>query len=393
MIRPSPTVPLETAAGIAAWAVAMAPAVGDLARGELEAAAWRYVVAGACWLAFGALFAALASWRLEHAGVGTHRLVLAALSVLAAACTVLLPSYGVTAILFILVAVVAAHTLPDAWAMAWTGAATVWVAFATSLAAPAGTAALQAAAYGSFMLFALLTTRAGIREAEARAETARRAAELAATRRLLIEHERVSERLRIARDLHDLLGHRLTALVLNLDVAGRSEGLAAREATRRAEALARSLLDAVRDAVRTVRAEDAVDVGDALRALVRDLPAPDVILGLPERLEIGDARVAHALVSCAQEAITNAVRHAGARRLWIDVRRDGDHVVLEARDDGAGADPRAIGATGGGSGLAGMRERVDGLGGRLTVTPDAGPGFRLRAELPTRPSFATEAAA
>lgn len=385
MIRPSPTLHLETAAGIAAWAVAMAPAVGDLARGAPEEAAWRYALAGASWLAFGVLFAAIASWRLEHASDGTHRLVLAALSLLAGVCTFLLPSYGATAILFILVAVVAAHLLPDAWAVAWTAAATVWIAFVTSQAAPTGTAALQAAAYGSFMLFALLTTRAGIREAEARAETARRAAELAATRRLLIEHERVSERLRIARDLHDLLGHRLTALVLNLDVAGRSEGDAAREATRRAEGLARSLLDAVREAVRTVRTEDAVDVGGALRTLVVDLPAPEVILGLPDRVEIGDARVAHALVSCAQEAITNAARHADARRLWLAVRRDGGTIVLEARDDGSGADPRAFERNGGGSGLAGMRERIEALGGRLTVTPDARPGFRLRAELPTGP--------
>jgi signal transduction histidine kinase len=389
-----PSLRLEVAAGLVAWAVAAAPALGDVMLGATEAAAWRYVVGAACWLAFGSLFVAIASGRLDHTSAETQRWVLLALSLLAAACTVLLPSYSVTGILLILVAVVAAHTLSEAWAVVWTVCATVWIGAVTALVAPPGTATLQALAYGSFMAFALLTTRAGIREARARAETARRAAELAATRRLLIEHERVSERLRIARDLHDLLGHRLTALVLNLDAAGRSEGTAAREAIGRAEALARSLLDAVREAVRTVRAEDALDVGDALRTLVRDVPTPEVILDVPDRIEIADARVAHALVSCAQEAITNAVRHARARRLWIEVRHDGDRVVFEARDDGAGASwtgswPGAADASTAaqareGSGLVGMRERLETLGGRLDVTPDARPGFRLRAELPAR---------
>jgi signal transduction histidine kinase len=172
-------------------------------------------------------------------------------------------------------------------------------------------------------------------------------------------------------------------LVLNLDVAGRSDGPASREAVARAESLARSLLDAVREAVRTVRAEDAVDVAGALRALVADLPEPEVVLDLPDRVEIADPRAAHALLSCAQEVVTNTLRHAGARRLWITVRQDDAYVTLDARDDGSGAAPGRA-ARRDGSGLAGMRERIDALGGRLEIVPDAAPGFAVRAFLPSR---------
>jgi signal transduction histidine kinase len=387
MVRPSPTLSLETAAGVLAWAVAAAPAIADLASGSLPASSWRVALAGVAWALFGAGFVAIASWSLSARGDAVHRWVLATLTALAATCTAALPDYGILGILFILTAVVAAHVLPEPGALAWIAGQTGWVAFATGLTAPPSAALLQAAAYGSFMLFAYLTTRAGLREAAARSEAARRAAELAATRHLLVEHERVGERLRIARDLHDLLGHRLTALVLNLDVAGRSEGAASREAVARAEGLARSLLDAVREAVRTVRSEDAVDVAGALRALVADLPEPEVVLELPERIEIADPRAAHALLSCAQEVVTNTVRHAGARRLRIAVQQTDAGVTLHARDDGSGAGSGGA-VRRGSSGLSGMRERIDALGGRLEVVPDAAPGFAVRAFLPSGPASA-----
>lgn len=392
MVRPSPTLPLETAAGVLAWAVAAAPVVAALIAGALDAPTWRVVVAGAAWLLFGVGFTAVASWRLAARSDLFHRWVLAALTALAATCLAALPDQGAFGILFILTVVVAAHVLPPGWALAGIAAQGAWVAIVTASVAPTSAALLQGAAYLSFMLFAHLTTTAGLREAQARTELARRAAELAATRHLLVEHERVGERLRIARDLHDLLGHRLTALVLNLDVARRSDGEAAGEAVARADGLARSLLAAVREAVRTVRAEDAVDVAGALRALVSDLPEPQTVLEVPDRIEIADPRAAHALVSCAQEVVTNTVRHAGARRLWMSVRQDEAGVTFDARDDGTGAPPghaREGGTFGragvgpAGSGLRGMRERIDALGGRLEVVPDAGPGFAVRAFLPT----------
>jgi signal transduction histidine kinase len=86
---------------------------------------------------------------------------------------------------------------------------------------------------------------------------------------------------------------------------------------------------------------------------------------------------AHALMRCAQEAVTNAVRHADAANLWLQVTTDADGVRLVARNDGS-ARPAAAAP---GSGLLGMRERVESLGGKLAVRADA--GFTVDAWLPS----------
>jgi len=381
MLRPSPSLPMETIAGLLAWLAAASPPLVDTLTGRATVPAWQLAIAAIAWALFGAGFAAVASWRLAKRSYLFHRVFLALLTLLAMTVVAAASSYGTPAILFILTAIVAAHVLPGGWAAPWLLLQAAWVGLvAASGGAGTSPAILQGGAYLSFMAFAYLMTRAGLREADARAELSRRNAELRATRRLLAEHERVGERLRISRDLHDLLGHRLTALTLNLDVAGRTEGEASRDALARADGLARSLLDAVREAVRTVRADDALDVAAALREMVEDVPDPEVRLRLPDRLELADPRAAHALLSCLQEVVTNAVRHADARHLWIDVRQDSGGVTLDARDDGQGAN----GGPEAGTGLRGMRERFEALGGRIEVTRAARPGFAVRAFLPAR---------
>lgn len=381
MLRPSPSLPLETIAGLLAWLAAALPPIVDVVAGRTTMSAWQLTIAAVAWILFGAGFAAVASWRLATRSYLFHRVFLALLTLLAMTVVATTPTYGTPAILFILTAIVAAHVLPGGWASPWLIAQAAWVGLMAGYAgADRSSAVLQGGAYLSFMAFAYLMTRAGLREADARAELSRRNAELRATRSLLAEHERVGERLRISRDLHDLLGHRLTALILNLDVAGRTEGEDARAALGRADGLARSLLEAVREAVRTVRADDALDVASALRSMVEDVPEPQVRLQLPERLEVADPRAAHALLSCLQEVVTNTVRHADARHLWIDVRQDDAGVTLDARDDGRGA----AGRPGAGTGLSGMRERFEALGGRLEVTWAASPGFAVQAFLPAR---------
>ncbi|MEX2501183.1 MAG: histidine kinase [Trueperaceae bacterium] len=378
-------VPLETIAGLLAWGVVALPLASDLLSGARTLGEPRVVTAVLAWAAFGALFLSVASWSLAHLTYRTHRILLALQTAAAMTVVAAFPEHGTSAILLILTAVVAAHVLPDDAAIAWV---VVQGAFLTgvvaSVAWPDGTTiALQGAGYTSFMLFAYVTTRSGLRESRSRAERERRNAELRATRSLLAEHQRSAERLRIARDLHDGIGHHLTALILNLEVARRSDGEAGREARTRAEELARSLLEEVRDTVRAVRADEAIDVADALRTLVAELPEPEVTLSLPERVAIIDADAAHALVRCAQEAVTNVVRHADARRLWLSVRREEDRVVLEVRDDGRGGRPDGMGGTGAGTGLTGLRERLAAVGGRLDVTTAPGRGFAVTADVPS----------
>ena len=84
-------------------------------------------------------------------------------------------------------------------------------------------------------------------------------------------------------------------------------------------------------------------------------------------LTVDDPECAHVLLRCAQEAITNAVRHAGAGRLWLDARRDGDNIVLQVRDDGRGSDQVTPG-----NGLRGLGERLRQRGAYGKIDPGRG---------------------
>src|SRR5690606_29431702 len=192
--------------------------------------------------------------------------------------------------------------------------------------------------YGGFSLFLFVTSLVARQQTQAREEQRRLNAELRATRLLLAESARVNERTRISRELHDLLGHHLTALSLNLEVAGHITEGRAQEHVHQAHTLAKLLLTDVREAVSQLRDSGAIDLAAALRPLTQRVPSLDVHLDVPSPLNVEDPAGAHVLSRCHQEIITNAVRHAGARNLWITARREAGGVSLEARDDGNGAD-------------------------------------------------------
>jgi signal transduction histidine kinase len=238
-------------------------------------------------------------------------------------------------------------------------------------------AIMQSALYIGTSGFVFVTGLVARRQAEAREEQRRLNAELRATRALLAENTRVAERLRISRELHDLLGHHLTALSLNLEVAGHLTEGKPQEHVRQAHTLAKLLLTDVREAVSTMREDDALDLGTALRALVDGLPGLEVRLQLDQPLTVDDPDVAHVLVRCVQEIITNTVRHARASRLDIAVGRVAQGLRVVAEDDGVGADALTPG-----NGLSGLRERVASVGGKVHVTTAPGQGFRTDIQFP-----------
>jgi len=234
-----------------------------------------------------------------------------------------------------------------------------------------------AGAFGGFQMFAVATAALAHSEGVARQELARTNAELVATRELLAENTRVAERLRIARDLHDTLGHHLTALSIQLEVASRlTDGVAAGH-IREAQAVAKLLLGDVRDVVSKLRDRGEVDLSQAIRALARTPGTLDIHLDLPHRLEVDDPAQAHALLRCVQEIITNTARHASARNLWIVVSQRPDGIDLHARDDGRGASLLEVG-----NGLRGMRERFEEYAGRVEFSSRAGEGFEVRGFMP-----------
>ncbi|QBI53999.1 sensor histidine kinase [Streptomonospora litoralis] len=219
----------------------------------------------------------------------------------------------------------------------------------------------------------LLGSVALVREQRTRRELAGAHVELQAATVLLAESARTAERLRISRDLHDLIGHQLTVLTLELEAARHSEGTRARGHADKAHAVARGLLADVRETVGELRAEPS-DLAEALRNVVRDLPGLQVSIDVDPRVRVNEEQLA-ALVRAVQEIATNTIRHAHSRELRIEVSSEASGAVLTAVDSGRGA-RRPIP----GNGLRGLTERFEALGGGVTF--DAGEGFRVTARVP-----------
>jgi signal transduction histidine kinase len=214
-------------------------------------------------------------------------------------------------------------------------------------------------------------------EARSRGELARVNVELLATQEMLADSSRLAERLEIARELHDSLGHHLTVLSVNLELAKQLAAGRAAEPVQEAQAVTRLLLADVREVVSSLREDRTLDLRHALAILAAGTPEPRVHLTIPEELRLDDPARAHALFRCVQEILTNTVRHARARNLWLEVAVEEGGLTLTARDDGRGtADVEP------GNGLRGMRERLAEVGGWLEIDSRPGAGFSLHAWLP-----------
>lgn len=237
---------------------------------------------------------------------------------------------------------------------------------------------LAALAYAGFQLFAFGASRLAVRESAARAELARVHAELLATQELLADSTRTTERLRIARELHDALGHHLSALSLQLELARNLVDGRAKEPVAQAHAMTKTLLAELRSVVSSMREDARLDLAGALHTLVAGIPHPRVHLEVERDLQV-EAALAHTIFRCVQEALTNAVRHAGAENVYLTIEAKGDTVAVTARDDGRGASEVQVG-----HGLSGLRERIEGMGGKVEIEARQGAGLTLRALLPTR---------
>ena len=226
-------------------------------------------------------------------------------------------------------------------------------------------------------VLAMFTSYFAASQSRARHALARSSAELKATQEILMESREMAERARISRELHDLLGHHLTALSLSLEAARYHSAGAARQQVERSQELTRLLLSDVREAVRNLRGQATVDMERVLAPLMVDIVRPRVHLDVPDGLAVSDPDRAQALVRCVQEIVTNAVRHARADNLWIEISEDEGGIRVLGRDDGRGSGPIRPG-----QGLIGMRERLGSLGGSVEYDSPTGGGFRVRALIP-----------
>ncbi|MEK7668454.1 MAG: histidine kinase [Gemmatimonadota bacterium] len=229
---------------------------------------------------------------------------------------------------------------------------------------------------------------AALQHSEIYAALEERSAELGRASASLLRAEE-AERRRIARELHDETGQVLTAIRLELGLLARQvEGNApAREALDRALSLTGRALETIRATVRGLRPAALDDLGlvPAVESLAEEFSGRTGIVVDCDAKPDGDLppEVEVALYRIFQEALTNVARHAEAKHVRAALRRDGDAVVLVVQDDGHGFDPSKVVKAGDSrAGLAGMRERLVGLGGRLEVTSAPGQGVRLEARMP-----------
>ena len=211
----------------------------------------------------------------------------------------------------------------------------------------------------------------------------RRVRELEAVRAALqVEQARAAElaveteRVRMAREMHDVLSHSVALIALQAGAGERlaaNDPQAARDTLRTIAAAGRKALEELEDVLTDV------DSPPGLERLAEGLRASGVEVELRlERAVPPPAAVALAAERIVQEALTNVVKHAAARRVRVVVRSDDDAVDVEVTDDGTGA-----GEGGGtGRGLLGMRERVAAYNGRLEAGPRPEGGYAIRARLP-----------
>ncbi|MBQ1014032.1 sensor histidine kinase, partial [Micromonospora sp. M51] len=201
------------------------------------------------------------------------------------------------------------------------------------------------------------------------------------------------ERLRIARELHDVLGHHLSLINVQASAAlHRPDPARSEQALTAIKQASKETLHELRATLGVLREEGAGAAVPApglsrLDDLVRTAGRPELEI----RTELAETRplppeVDLAVYRIVQEALTNVARHAGATTAVVRVRPDHDDVLVEVEDDGT-SQPGTPG-----SGISGMRERARALGGSLTTGSQPDGGFRVCARLPARPSPAGERA-
>jgi two-component system sensor histidine kinase UhpB len=193
-----------------------------------------------------------------------------------------------------------------------------------------------------------------------------------------------SERLRLARELHDEIGQELTALLLELENASRDMPPESAAAVNAARESARHALEEVRRVARQLRPEALDDLGlrSALTTLADRMSASsgiEIVREIEADLPLLAPEEELAVYRIAQEALTNSARHSGARRIELRLERQSDSLVLTVRDDGSGP-----GATGEGAGLTGMRERALMIGADLFIGVGDDAGFEVRLTVHVR---------
>jgi two-component system sensor histidine kinase DesK len=271
--------------------------------------------------------------------------------------------------LFYYASTAASTLLPERRALALIGAAGVVAALCLGVTLDPASALIQGLSVSiiGVTVFAMTALRrTNIKLHAARQELALRAV--------------AEERDRIARDLHDVLGHSLSLIAIKSELAGRllpAEPERARVEIADVEQVARDALASVRETVGGYR-KPTLDAELASAKQVLDASGIDATIDH----EVGPLPASQDVVLAwaVREAVTNVVRHSAARHATIRTVRQGEQAELEVLDDGAPTSAHV--GPGDGTGLTGLRERLERVGGRLDAGPRTGGGYRVVAIVP-----------
>lgn len=370
------SVRLLRSAGFIIWILAGLPLLVRLAHTPTFLHEPRYWLWLVFFVVFGVAFA-LTGWRATAASARGRQLASLFIQTAAALAMILLVCSGHEGALLVIVAAQLGWLLPLGRALAWVAVQAILMCAILAVSWPTQVTLSLMATYLGFQVLALFSCFLTAREAAARADLARANRELRATRELLANSSRLAERERIARELHDTLGHHLTALSLNLEAASHMTSGAAVTQVQRAQEITKSLLGDVREVVTELRTQEPVHLRESLAALAATVTEPRVHLAIPEDLVIDDPVIGHTVLRCVQECVTNAIRHAHARNLRIELVRTDGRIDVRATDDGRGAQQIQLG-----HGLAGMRERIELIGGGLLIQSKPGQGFGVNISIP-----------
>jgi signal transduction histidine kinase len=220
----------------------------------------------------------------------------------------------------------------------------------------------------------------------ARGELARSNAELVSMQSFVAETVRDRERLRIARDLHDVTGHKLTALKINLQIMQQrvKENAELRDFVDRSAQIADDLLSDTRVIVRQISGAEGLALGESLTKLASLLPDGMITVELEEGLRVQSGEVARLLLRAGQEGTSNALRHGGANRIQLSLRRIADRFVMRIIDNGRGLRGKPAGF-----GRSQLAARVKELNGEYRLIDHAatgGTGCELEITLPDEAS-------
>ena len=234
--------------------------------------------------------------------------------------------------------------------------------------------------YSTFNVLVLLTSYRLVDESKAKNKSEKLVRELKATQILLSAATKRDERLRIARDLHDVVGHQLTALSLQLEVASHVKEVEKQKHVQQAKAISSLLLSDVRETVSEIRQKKDLELREALMALTQNIPGLTVDLHMELDESLADARQVEVIFRCVQEALTNTAKHSRASFCSIKLSNDDQHLILSIKDNGGGSDNETPDIKPG-NGLTGMIERVEKIDGQLDYQ-NTSEGFEISVKLP-----------